>query len=395
MKRSRSRSVLVLAALAVSRSALAHAPPEIAASPPPVPGSVASVLTSVLDASGVRDGSDRVRIVRTFAGVVGELRPLEEIRSPYRRARRMHELLHEKTFRHYDAGADTIQAVLDRGEYNCVSAVLVEGMVARALGMDPSVVESPRHLSLRLSLDGRLVYVDSASPAGFDASRERARFREFLLAYKLATAQEIEARGLDALWDEFKGLQRPVTLEEGVAFLWRNAGERALERGDAAAGAEAYREAWILRPDAGPQFDQMLAALARAFRIEYDAARFDTAFRIAAIENEMLPGRASVQDRLLAAAMHRIEAAADAGDAGLAESLLDEAAAPFPDGTRRLEAEACPRIAAAAVRAGNWELARRMARRYAAAGTDPVEAAGLAAWVERRSPAAPRVPPLD
>ena len=58
----------------------------------------------------------------------------------------------------------------------------------------------------------------------------------------------------------------------------------------------------------------------------------------------------------------------------------------IPDDERqRLQRAVAPLIAASAVRAGHFELARTMARRYADAEPDPVEAARLVEWVEHRA----------
>jgi len=50
----------------------------------------------------------------------------------------------------------------------------------------------------------------------------------------------------------------------------------------------------------------------------------------------------------------------------------------------RLDRGACPVIAAAAVRTGDWDRAERMAARFSAAESDRVESARLAGWVAAR-----------
>ena len=106
----------------------------------------------------------------------------------------------------------------------------------------------------------------------------------------------------------------------------------------------------------------------------------------ASIEVNLIPESVSSRDRVHAAAIKRIEAASEADDPHLARNLLDEAGALVPtvEDLTRLERRASPPIVVAAVRIGDWELARSVAARYVAAEPDPLEWARLATWLELR-----------
>src|SRR5262249_61085025 len=125
---------------------------------------------------------------------VGTLVPLAEkaarARSSYRASKALHRLLHERLFRRFSFDAPGMADLLDRGEFNCVTATLTEGIAARWLGVEPLVAEGPRHVFLRLPLDGREVEVEPASRDGFDRSWLGARAPGFLLPYRLATPAE-------------------------------------------------------------------------------------------------------------------------------------------------------------------------------------------------------------
>jgi hypothetical protein len=341
---------------------------------------------SALVASGVEDPAERARLSAEFLRTVDDLRrDLEGVRSPYRRAKRLHQRLHATVFERYRASADGIQDVLDRGEYNCVSATLFYGMVARALDLPALVVASPRHLHLRLRAGARDVEVESTSPDGFDVERNLAAFVRFAVATKLATPAEIESRTAASVFEEFHELAKPVSLEQGVAFLWHNAAQRALEGDDALRAAHALREEFRIDPDTTRASESAPWCLARAFRIEYEAGRFDSAYEIAELDVEIYPGRTTPKDRLLAAAIKRIEIASARGDAAAAEAILSDAKeSALGDDAARLEREACPRIASVAVLAGDWERADRMVLRFLLVEPDAVESARLAGWVEAR-----------
>jgi hypothetical protein len=347
---------------------------------------VLPVLREALVASGVEDPAERARLEEAFLRTVSDVAGrVGGVHSPYRRARRLHDVLHATTLRRYAASADGVQAILDRGEYNCVSATLFYGMVARALDIPAVVVASPRHVHLRLQLGSRDVEVECTSAGGFDVERNLAGFVRFVLAYKLATPAEIEARTAEEVFEEFHELAVPVSLERGVAFIWHNAAQRALERQDALAAARALREEYRIDPDTTRASESAPWCLARAFRIEYEAGRFDGAYEIAKLDVEIYPGRTTPRDRLLAAAIKRIEIACDRGGAAVAESILNEAKelAGAHDAVR-LEREACPRIASAAVLLADWERADRMVLRFLLAEPDAVESARLAGWVAAR-----------
>src|SRR5881409_3938597 len=128
-----------------------------------------ALLREALRASGVADVEKRQSYETAFQTLLDDLaRQLGTARSPYRRARRLHLTLHQHLFRRYESTADGLDAVLDRGEYNCLSASLLYGLLARAFGLEVQVVEIPRHVYVRLFIDQRRIEVESTSRTGFD-----------------------------------------------------------------------------------------------------------------------------------------------------------------------------------------------------------------------------------
>jgi hypothetical protein len=349
--------------------------------------SAGKLLDQVLQASGIDDPERREDYRRTFETKLVELgRHLGRNRSPYHRARRLHDALHETLLTRYAATADGIDAILDRGDYNCVSATLLYGIAARAFGLNMRVVETPRHIFLRLEVDGREVDIESTSPTGFDFTGDLERFRRYTTAFRYAATDEMERRGPYERFERFDGVAEPVSLERATGFLWHNTAERALARGDAVRAAESFLSEYRSNPELATRLDGFSTSLARAFRIEYEDGQFDNAYRIAEMELMIFPARTTTRDRLLAAASKRIDSACEAGDPEQAEGVLDAAGAVLriPSDLSRLEREICPHIAAAAVLGGDWARAERMASRYVSAEPDPVEGARFQAWVESR-----------
>jgi hypothetical protein len=383
---SRFLVLLFLAALVVPAPALA-APlsyPEVLAR-----DRVDSALFGeALRAAGIERGELRFRYEDSFRSAVGRLQ--EETgrpKSAYRLAQRLYDLVRRMHLRTYEPAADGLDAVLDRGAYNCLSASLFYGIAARAFGLEARIVEVPRHVFIRLEIDGRDVDVEMTSPRGFDFRPRLDRVRRWPESSVYGSAGDAGfPEGTAALPVSEATREHVVDLELGVAFVWHNAGRRALEQGESVTGALRFLEESRLQPDLVARSEYVASALARAFRQEYELGNFDAAYRVAEVELQIFSERTSARDRLLAAALKRIEAAAEAGDPARAEAILDEAAAAL--GSRsdlaRLERGTCPLLAAAAVRGSDWDRAVRLAERFARARPDPVEAARLMAWIEFR-----------
>lgn len=356
--------------------------------PPAIPQSAVSILDEVLRASGVEDPGRREHYARMFASTLDELRHhVGTTRVTYRKARRLHDALHKYAFKRYVSAADGIDAILDRGEYNCVSATLFYGIAARAMGLEMQVVETPRHIFLQYEDEDRAIDIETTSPMGFDFRGDLERFRRITAAYAFSMAQDITRSPPYARFDRYEApLQAPVTLERATAFLWHNTAERALARGSAERAARDLSEEHRAYPELAERLDEFAMSMARAFRIEYEAGRFDSAFEIAAIEVRIFPRKTSSRDRLLAAASKQIEAACEAGDPTGAEAMLDRArdVIAVTSDTVKLERETCPHIAAASVRISDWNRANRMASRYAAVELDHVEATRFLEWVMAR-----------
>ena len=309
-----------------------------------------------------------------------------EGRPSYRRGARLHRILHRDYLRNYRSDADGLQQIVLDGEYNCLSATLFYGLVARALGYEVEVLEYPGHLLLGLKVDGRRVEVETTSPHGFDRQRhtgvehrpspELSR-REVPLAY-LRPSTDSPGRARVSYWE--------VSLEAAVGFAWLNTAWRALEAGEATRAAECAAEAQRYLPGITTQADDVRRLLSRAFRLVYESGEFEAAYRIATIETELLPTMTTARDRLTAAAVKRIEDACDEDDPSLGEAIIGEVASiAYPGrGMTRFERRAWPIVVASAVRLGEWELSRRGAARYAVVEPDPVEARRVVDWVEER-----------
>ncbi len=342
------------------------------------------ILKSILEASDLNEGERRIlearfdTLAQDVAGRFGA------IRSPERRARRLHRWLHERVFEHYRADADGIDDAIVRGDFNCVSSVLVEGLLDRAVGLTPTIIAEPHHLLLRLTLPTRTVEIETTSKIGFDTLGRASAGTRLLLADRDYEAGPDAARGDPELRQGSADRRPEVPFAQGAAFVWHNAAERALARGEGRAAAEHLLAGETLYPGVAGCGESLQTELGRAFRLEYDAARFDDAYVTAAIGVRLGPSVVSARDRLIAAAAQRVERLVDAGDVGQAEDVLVELRGMLGDESNRFERHVLPMIVAASVRVGDWERAACLSDRYGDVELDAVEARRLQTWVRGR-----------
>jgi len=341
-----------------------------------------NLAEEILKASGITEEARRHAYEATLQSWLQQMQAALGARgSEYRKAKRLHLELHARILRRYDPTADGLDAVLERGEYNCLSASLLVGLMARAFGWEAQVVEIPSHVYVRLFIEQRRIEVESTSRDGFDLHpRLEARSDSGSEPGYLSNAGPVLTVPEVAAPDG-------VELEQAVGFLWHNRGRRALDRGEALVAARAFLEESRLEPPGSSRSESLGMYLARAFRLTYEAGGFEDAYRIAEIGVRIFPGETTARDRLLAAALKQVEVECDLGRLEQAEGRLEQAAAAVgnPADVGRLERGACPLIAAAAVRGQDWIRAARMARRFAIAETDPVEGDHLMRWVIRRA----------
>lgn len=348
---------------------------------------VAGALAASAEGSAERAEALAPRVLREIDAIVDRLGSGD---SGYRRARRLHRHIQKRYLLRYDAEADGLAAVLQDGRYNCLSATMLYGLAARAAGFDARVLESPGHLLLRIRLSGRVIDVETTDRRGFDLAR-RGWSPPAGRAFGEGEWESPQVAPPPVLHQTLGGPRyREVSLEEAVGYIWLNTAWRALEDGESVRAARCAVQARAHLPELGDD-DGLRRLLARAFQAEYEHGRFEEAYRVATIDVTLFPGMTTSRDRMLASAVKLIEMNCDRDRPAEAEAVLDEVAAMTDDalGLSHLERRAAPLVAAAAVRLGEWALARRSAERYVAVEPDPVEAARLLQWVDERAPGEP------
>jgi hypothetical protein len=354
-----------------------------AVEPQPVETLVEQMLiASGLEGSELVTGQERVLAeVRSVAERLGQGAP------SYRRANRLHDLLHRRYLRHYDPEADGVHEILEDGRYNCQAATFFMGLVARSIGIEAEILESPGHLKLRLNLPRRQIEVETTSVSGFDIAH-RAWRRE-------RNAREPERRlGAETSPAGPSGVEQEpywrVSLEQAVGFAWLNSAWRTLEEGKPLLAVTYVVEADRYLPDLAERASGVRRLIARAFSLDYDAGRFDDAYGIALISLRLFPDSVYSHDRIVAVGLKLAERYASTDEPRRVDTMLDEIALLAPSVATNLERQTSPLLAAAAVRLQDWELAWSAARRFSRSEPDDREVTRLISWIEERSFEDPR-----
>jgi hypothetical protein len=346
-----------------------------------------SLADAALVASGINNDFDLARYRARLAEVIQNATAhVSRSGSPVRRAHRLLSELHRVALHRYEASTDRFTDLLDTGTFNCVSASLLYIIAARQIGLAPAAAETPLHVFVVLEMGARHIEIETTSPTGFDVRRDLSEFRSFILANKYVTPEELAQRGLDAIFNEFNNLTHPVTPEHAIAFLYHNAGLRALQAGQAGTAARDLISAVRIYPKLGYRSDDLRRTLAWSVRELYDAGDYLGAFRVAEVSMRMFPDRTTVRERFVAVGARIVEDAVGRGDVASAEQFEARTAALLQDidALHKLEAFTAPAMARAALLERDWPAARRHAARFRAASADPVEAERFVTWVESR-----------
>jgi len=326
--------------------------------------------------------AEALKIQAELSSIVGEI---GHGPADYERAKRLHRLLHRRYLENYRRDADGLIHLLETGEYNCLSTTLLYGLLARELGYDVLVLERPGHVLLALEFDDERIAVETTSPKGFDRTdgHEMERIIRVNASGRIRSSVErdpaVETR-------EFP-------LEGMIGFAWLNSGWRELSAGRPLGAAERVDRARKFLPYLA-ETDDAQQILSRAFFVEYEQGSFAAAYRIASIELRVWPRSTTSRDRLLAAAMKRIEDAVDDDAPALAASIAMEVSRTVVPGrdVARFERRVWPVIAAGSVRLSDWALASACAERYARVEPDEVEVSRLTEWIDERLGASHAIP---
>lgn len=344
-----------------------------------------AVIDAALEAGGMQQATNIEQYRRRIQGEVDRVVAELDLKKPsIRGAKRLHRILHREYLRHYDVEADRLDLLLDHGRYNCLSGTLFYGLITRRLGYDPWVIRLPGHVLLRLEIGDRSVDVETTRANGFNFSY----FSALRPAGdgRIQSRQPLEWPGSTARSRQLAGERWRLTLEAAVGYAWINRAWRALEQGLAGEATDYVMEARRYLTDLQSEEEEVRVILVRAFGLAFDKGAFDEAYRIATAEASIFRERTRSRDRLLAAALKRIELLCESLQPRRALEVLDDVATIHRSNVdqARIERRTAPLVVVAAVRLGDFTLAAEVTNRLELYEPDGVEVRRLRRWLEQR-----------
>jgi tetratricopeptide (TPR) repeat protein len=142
-----------------------------------------ALAASGLDATAAKTYTARLdAILDSLAASVGPADP-SGAKSEASRAEAALGFLHDGTFKSYRSTASTLDLVLDKGSYNCVSSAVLYLLAMRRLGIPASGVRTEDHAFCLVHVDGHDVDVETTNAYGFDPGIKQ----EFQSAFGHAT----------------------------------------------------------------------------------------------------------------------------------------------------------------------------------------------------------------
>lgn len=117
---------------------------------------------------------------RQMSARVEQLRlELDGISDPGEQAQAALEFMHEKLLRSYDERQTSVDVLLDRGSYNCVSSAVVYAILLKSVNLPVWGVRTSDHTFCRVRAGQKAFDVETTSPFGFDPGTRKEFFDDF------------------------------------------------------------------------------------------------------------------------------------------------------------------------------------------------------------------------
>ncbi len=264
-----------------------------------------TLLDAALLASGVQEAQIPAAARRVRAALAPAIARAKEQSGEAARGRMLLGALHETVLRRYELSATELDHVERTGEFNCLSSALLYLVAAEGVLTTARGVVSTHHAFVRVTVEGKVIDVETTAPRGFDPDRAR-----------LTAAQVQQIAGGDVSPGEFlAGLKQAEELPSLslVAAVYSNRAIALAHRGDTAAAALALDRGARMATGALLRrlADWRASLLSKGAKDLVDLGRFDDARRLLELGLEVTEGtHRAVLSRSLAIVHHHLGVAA-------------------------------------------------------------------------------------
>lgn len=280
-------------------------------------------LDAMLWASGVEDAQAREQYRNRFERLVADAKKaIGEADNDRNRGERLLKHLHAGAMsKGYKEDQSSLAAVLDRGEFNCVSSTAVYVLVGARLGLQLQPISIPGnaflagHASLDLLDGGTRVQVEPTNPDGFDWATKVKRPGVVVLGY---VPDRKDGRQTDAL-----GIAASIYTNRGVGLTKRDAPNRQ-------EGVRCFLSALALDPGNPTATNNLLSIIMNWGHDLAEQEKYAESIRVLEYGVGVAPKSVEMRDHLTNVWSRQIAATLDSRDAPEAIKLIRRAAESVP-----------------------------------------------------------------
>jgi len=109
--------------------------------------------------------------------------------------------LHQRRLKRYASSQSSLQVVIDKGQFNCVSSAILYLIGARHLGLTVEMVRTKKHAFCRIKAAGEWIDVETTTKHGFDPGHTKEFFEEFETLNKFAYAPSTKYKDRKSIGD--------------------------------------------------------------------------------------------------------------------------------------------------------------------------------------------------
>jgi tetratricopeptide (TPR) repeat protein len=278
------------------------------------------LIQAALVASGTTDTFQLARYQEQFSQFAAKLRPrIQRIGDPDSRAEALFSALHKDLLDgRYLAAQSDIAITLERGDYNCLSSVILYVALARSCEVDVYPAVLPGHIIAVLSKP------DGVKPV-------ETTYARWFVAVRAGRVDHVAVPGAANVAAYDRRQARRLTEPELIALVYYNQGYEHLMQNRFAAAWSANQKALALDPDSDRSRENFLATINNWSLALCERSEFATAQRLVAQGLEVAPDYAPLRANNRHVHRRWAERLAADGQWQAAANLLRRAARDWPD----------------------------------------------------------------
>lgn len=153
-----------------------------------------------------------------------------EFNEPAETARIVFTYLHSQWLKTYAKESTTLIDIVDKKEYNCVSATILYNLICEDLTINTEAFETPTHVYTIFNDYGHKIIIENTNDMGFNIMSNLRAYSNYLVRYY--PEQQVLKIGLDRLYYHENSKGRPINNTELLGLLAYNRAYFAREQHD-------------------------------------------------------------------------------------------------------------------------------------------------------------------